>query len=142
MQTTLYVWGIVRVRVGFVLRSTEIKPLYFDLFHSNHKHQRCGGFHPSSPAAPPPSISYYHSFTAVVYSFPKTSPAGETGKREQQQQKLVSSTYGNYSKPLHTTAVWRGFNARRFFRPLPRMLVCDSRSSRGSSSVVELVVVV
>jgi hypothetical protein len=23
------------VRVGFVLRSTEIKPLYFDLFHSN-----------------------------------------------------------------------------------------------------------
>ena len=93
---------------------------------------------------PPPSISYYHSFTAVVYSFPKTSPAGETGKREQQQQqKLVYSTYGNYSKPLHTTAVWRGFNARRFFRPLlSRMLVCDSRSSRGSSSVVELVVVV
>ena len=24
------------MRVGFVLRSTEIKPLYFDLFHSNH----------------------------------------------------------------------------------------------------------
>ena len=33
--------GIVSMRVGFVLRSAEIKPLYFDLFHSNqHKHQR------------------------------------------------------------------------------------------------------
>ena len=32
LQTTLYEWGIVSMRVGFVLRSAEIKPLFFDLF--------------------------------------------------------------------------------------------------------------
>ena len=35
LQTTLYEWGIVSMRVGFVLRSAEIKPLFFDLFRSN-----------------------------------------------------------------------------------------------------------
>jgi len=59
----LYEWGIVSMRVGFVLRSAEIKPLFFDLFRSNKfilnktadscllvKEKA------SVPAAPPPEI--------------------------------------------------------------------------------------
>ena len=70
LQTTLYEWGIVSMRVGFVLRSAEIKPLFFDLFRSN-KFLISGSYtfvcllDPSArlPAAPPP----HHRSQAGVY---------------------------------------------------------------------------
>ena len=81
LQTTLYEWGIVSMRVGFVLRSAEIKPLFFDLFRSNKFFIKISG-----PYTHTPRVTLEKC--ARAFLLPPSPPHSRTARRRERDASL------------------------------------------------------